>query len=866
LTVRLRWNQAGLDHGGAFVLHDAPLFLLVSASGELDRLHQDPDGRVGLVVEIAADGNKLHFQGRGGMGFLVNGKIRDEAELAFGSNLLCACEDQQWRLCAEGEPVLADPLVGTELGGYKVLERLGNGSVGVVYRAVQLKLDREVALKVLAPSAAKKSPLAVASFKREAVAAGRLSHPNLVQVYDVGLERGLHFFSMELVPGGDLEDLLDERGPLPWREALGHVLDCVAALSFAREHKLVHRDVKPENLMLTIDGRTKLADLGMAATRGMLESTAAGGTPHFMAPEVVTGEAVDYRSDFYSLGCTLFRLLTAATPFDGEDVREILLGHRDLPVPSLKDHGVEAPPGVQELVAWLMAKDPTERPQSCAEIRTEIEELLAARKSNGLLFGVLAVAVVAVGISLYSVLNPGSDEPQDPLIVEVEHPDAQAQRERTARLEEELAFTQAMAVAEGPQREAALHDFLGRFRDSEFRFQALDEMERLAGLPAAGLSAAETAAEAEAAAASAARRQLVALENDLQQLLGQQAFGKAQVLLAASSLPADQLVPLWSRVADTSAKVFRDWQARHAELLAAEDWPAATALRARYAAGIEEAVRNQASWREPLLVLERDAADAHQAALQQQFDSTRIAVVARLRVEVLPRVEAMDFVAAEAALLEVIASCDHPQLAAALQQRLVLFQQAQAVMDALRARLDGSREIDITEPLDGKRAFTRKADSEGVHLQVQVRGERVARVDPWTSFFAPDILPLFLDQVLGSAVEDRDERLALQLLVASASAARDLQEWSVQVPERAAAADEALRLAGWLAVLDARHLPDEHVVFPELRALLEMLDLSEALADADSYAAMLHARGLGHDFSLLAAWSSSGETSWEFTP
>ncbi|MHC4380012.1 MAG: protein kinase domain-containing protein, partial [Planctomycetota bacterium] len=209
MTVRLHWNLPDHQEGGAFTLRGAPLHLVVSSRGVLDVLHQDPGDRDGLTV-TEESGGALRVTCRGQCRVGPDGTSGKEARLPLGAELSISLDDFHWDLTAEGKVETPDPLVGTELGGHRVVARLGNGSMGVVYRAVQINLDREVALKVLDPKAAKASPLAVASFKREAVAAGRLSHPNLVQVYDVGQDRGLHFFSMELVAAGDLEDKLKE--------------------------------------------------------------------------------------------------------------------------------------------------------------------------------------------------------------------------------------------------------------------------------------------------------------------------------------------------------------------------------------------------------------------------------------------------------------------------------------------------------------------------------------------------------------------------------------------------------------------------------------------------------------------------------
>jgi len=842
------------------VLRDTPLFLLVAANGDLDRLHQDSESRPGLVAEDSGKGS-IKVSGRGGLGFLVDKKVRDQTEIAFGENLVCSYEAQQWTLAAEGDEVVNDPLVGTDLGGFRILSRLGNGSVGVVYRALQVNLEREIALKILDPKAAKNSPLAVVSFKREAVAAGRLSHPNLVQVYDVGFERGLHFFAMELVPGGDLEMLLEQRGALPWREALVHVLDCAEALRFAREHHLVHRDVKPENLMLTLDGRTKLADLGMAATRGMVEKHGAGGTPHFMAPECISGEHIDFRSDLYSLGCTLYRLLSNATPFDGESVRDILRGHRDSPVPSLKGMGIDAPSGVQDLIEWLMAKDPDSRPNNIDELLDEIHNLLDVKKSNGLLLGVVAVAVIAVGVSLFSILNS-----EDPQVVEVESPGAQRVHERNALLLEELAFTQAITAPEGDLRALALHDFLAAHAQSEFRQQALDEVERLSDLPITAEPETVTAGPNPEQENLAAAAQLAQLETTLLGLLEQQRYGHAQAALAGSPLSAASLEPLWNRVESLGDSAFAEWSQQHTKFLQAGQWPEAQRVRQRFAESLEGVIRGAEGLQQQLVGMDLALELAQQAVLQRAFDNTRLAAVSVLQKQVFSATERMDFTAAQTALEQAGAACDHAGLRAALLARAFLFADAQQVMDAIYAQLDGSTQIDVTEPLDGKRAFASKADANGVQLLVQVRGERVARTDPWSAFSTPQGLPDLLLQVLGPPIDGNNSRFSLLLLVAEVGLARELTSWGEYPPSTASAAQTAALVQGWLDILHSSGTPQSATVRTEILALQKFLDLCESLADADGYEALWLARGLGSEFSLLSAWSSSGSSTWGFKP
>ena len=221
------------------------------------------------------------------------------------------------------------------LGGYEVLRVLGKGGMGAVLLGRQLSLNRKVALKVMHPQIAQ-NPSFVARFTREAYAAAQLTHHNVVQIYDIGEDKGQHFFSMEFVPGRSLMDLVREQGRLAPEAAVGYILQAARGLRHGHKQGMVHRDVKPANLMVNDEGIVKVADLGLVKLPGSgsdpesvlaslaaddVELTGTGmavGTPAFMAPEQATSSStVDGRADIYSLGCTLYTLVTGRPPFEG---------------------------------------------------------------------------------------------------------------------------------------------------------------------------------------------------------------------------------------------------------------------------------------------------------------------------------------------------------------------------------------------------------------------------------------------------------------------------------------------------------------------------------------------------------------------
>jgi len=295
------------------------------------------------------------------------------------------------------------------IDGYRIVSPLGRGGMGEVYLAVQVSLDREVALKVLSRKVEADSEF-VRRFQAEARAAAALNHPNVVTVHDVGESNGVHYLSMEYMDAGNLEARVARTGALESADALRVLRDAASGLVFAEAKGIVHRDIKPANLMQNHSGTTKIADLGLA-THVDAEEAPEGkkvfGTPHFMSPEQARGERLDGRSDLYSLGATAYRLLSGRTPFEGDSSRDILRAHlRDEPTP-LRDiaPGVEA--GLAALVERLMQKDPADRFSSASEVVRELDRLAgpggeatasaSARRPRTAL-AVLALALLAAAV------------------------------------------------------------------------------------------------------------------------------------------------------------------------------------------------------------------------------------------------------------------------------------------------------------------------------------------------------------------------------------------------------------------------------------------------------------------------------------
>ena len=271
----------------------------------------------------------------------------------------------------------------TRIGGFEILGRLGQGGMGTVYKARQVSMDRIVALKVLPPRLAKDKAF-VERFVREARSAARLQHPNIVQGIDVGVAGGTYYFAMEFVDGPTVRAVLRSSGTLEEKRALEIVQGVAQALEHACKRGIIHRDIKPDNLMLDADGTVKLADLGLARsvekpTTVTVEGSQLG-TPYYMAPEQIRGlPDVDSRADIYALGATLFHLVTGQFPYDGPTASAIMTRHVTDPVPSARTANPGVSRACDELIARMMAKDPADRPQTPAELLSDIADALAGK-------------------------------------------------------------------------------------------------------------------------------------------------------------------------------------------------------------------------------------------------------------------------------------------------------------------------------------------------------------------------------------------------------------------------------------------------------------------------------------------------------
>jgi serine/threonine-protein kinase len=280
-------------------------------------------------------------------------------------------------------------LSGQTFGEFFILRRIGQGGMGQVFLAEQLSLKRKVALKFLRPDLAA-NPTALLRFRTEAEAMARVSHPHIVQVYAVGERDGLHFMALEYVEGRNLKDQIRLKGSPKLEVALAIMRQVALALQRAGELGIVHRDVKPENILLNRQGplQVKVADFGLsrlnapAGDNPALNLTQSGvtmGTPLYMSPEQVRGEPVDHRSDIYSFGVTCYHMLSGEPPYRGQSAFEVALQHVQGTPPPLAGLRPDLPPELTALVHRMMSKDPAERPQTGREVVVALATLRSGR-------------------------------------------------------------------------------------------------------------------------------------------------------------------------------------------------------------------------------------------------------------------------------------------------------------------------------------------------------------------------------------------------------------------------------------------------------------------------------------------------------
>ncbi len=320
-------------------------------------------------------------------GFLAG--LRDDEKPATGDDLAQLLHRHRKLTRFQIQSVYQGKIRGLVLGNYVVLDKIGQGGMGHVYKAQHRRMKRVVALKVL-PSSVANSDKAVQRFQREVEAAAKLSHPHVVTAYDADQSDGVHFLVMEYVAGTDLSRLVHTQGPLSVALAIDYVLQAAAGLAYAHAQGVIHRDIKPSNLLLDRAGTVKVLDLGLARFERDLESEPAAssaeltqtgqlmGTIDFIAPEqAMDTHSADGRSDIYSLGCTLFYLLTGRAVYPTGTFAQKIVAHLQQSIPSLASARGDVPAQLDAVFRRMVAKQPEERPQSMDEVIAELESCRA---------------------------------------------------------------------------------------------------------------------------------------------------------------------------------------------------------------------------------------------------------------------------------------------------------------------------------------------------------------------------------------------------------------------------------------------------------------------------------------------------------
>ena len=267
---------------------------------------------------------------------------------------------------------------------YEVVQHIGQGGMADVFRGVDTILNREVAIKILRADLSTDA-VSILRFEREAQAATALAHPNIVEIYDVGDYKGHHYIVMEFVPGRTLKQVIRARGPLLKEEAVDIMKQLTSAVSEAHSKGIIHRDIKPQNVIVKADGSVKILDFGIATAKGSMQLTQANnvmGSVHYLAPELAKGEQASAQSDIYALGIVLYEMLAGDVPFKADQAVQVALRHMRDPMPSLREANPTVPQSIENIVIRATAKDPNKRYRSCREMWQDLSTCLKAERAN----------------------------------------------------------------------------------------------------------------------------------------------------------------------------------------------------------------------------------------------------------------------------------------------------------------------------------------------------------------------------------------------------------------------------------------------------------------------------------------------------
>ncbi|WP_040228045.1 Stk1 family PASTA domain-containing Ser/Thr kinase [Bhargavaea cecembensis] len=280
-------------------------------------------------------------------------------------------------------------MIGKRISGrYEVLGLLGGGGMSTVYLARDMILDRPVAIKILRYDLADEEELRK-RFHREALSATSLIHPNIVNIYDVGEDGDLHYLVMEYVEGRTLKEYIQEKAPLPAARAVDIMMQLCSGISAAHLHGIVHRDIKPQNILMDLDGNVKLTDFGIAmalSATALTRTNSVMGTVHYLSPEQARGGIATKRSDLYSLGIVLYEMLAGKLPFSGESPVSIALKHLQEDTPRIRDERPDVPQSLENVILKATAKDPAHRYASADDMLRDLRTVLSPERADEALF------------------------------------------------------------------------------------------------------------------------------------------------------------------------------------------------------------------------------------------------------------------------------------------------------------------------------------------------------------------------------------------------------------------------------------------------------------------------------------------------
>lgn len=267
---------------------------------------------------------------------------------------------------------------------YEVVSHIGQGGMADVFLAVDTILNRQVAIKILRADLSTDA-VSILRFEREAQAAAALAHPNIVEIYDVGDYKGHHYIVMEFVPGKTLKQVIRSRGPLVNEEAVDIMKQLCSAVAEAHSRGIIHRDIKPQNVIVKADGSIKILDFGIATAKGSMQLTQANnvmGSVHYLAPELAKGESASPQSDIYALGIVLFEMLAGDVPFKADQAVQIALKHMREPMPDIRSLNSSVPQSVANIITRATAKNPKLRYRSAGEMLNDVSTCLRAERLN----------------------------------------------------------------------------------------------------------------------------------------------------------------------------------------------------------------------------------------------------------------------------------------------------------------------------------------------------------------------------------------------------------------------------------------------------------------------------------------------------